>query len=537
MAPVLTARAVRGSPARLLRRAIPLLASAVLVTALVTAAPLRSSDAAARDDVRIAAAAPATFDPAAVGDSGSAAVTAQLFESLTAFDPALTLRPALAESWQVLDAGRRVVFTLRPGLRFSDGSPLTAADVVRSWLRLLDHASPSPLASLLDEVDGATAYRTGASTDPASVGFRSPDERTVEVRLSRPETDFPAIVSSPSFGVVPSGIASITSPAAVASSGGYRVAQVSATEITLTANDRYWAGRPAIGTIHLVTDLGGRSPVDAFEAGDVDFTAIAGYDASWIAYDRDLGPALRAVPSLGVTYYGFDTGRPPFDDARVRRAFAQAVDWRRLVTLASAGDTTPATSMVPPGVPGRSATDFLPAYDPSAARASLVDAGFPGGRGFPPVTLIDGGTQYDGAVVREIHDVLGITIHSETLDFATYFHRLETDPPAFWSLGWQADYPGANDFLGLLLGTGRTANYGAWSSAEFDAAIGDALTATDPSAVRAAFDRAQAIVQRDVPVVPVDYGQGWALARAGLLGAGQNGLSIIRLAGLAWSPG
>ena len=77
-------------------------------------------------------------------------------------------------------------------------------------------------------------------------------------------------------------------------------------------------------------------------------------------------------------------------------------------------------------------------------------------------------------------------------------------------------------------------NYGRWRSDEFDAAISEAGSTTDETATRAAFDRAEAVVQRDVPVIPISYGTGWALARDGLVGAGQNGLGAMRLAGLAW---
>ena len=116
-----------------------------------------------------------------------------------------------------------------------------------------------------------------------------------------------------------------------------------------------------------------------------------------------------------------------------------------------------------------------------------------------------------------------------------YFERLSTDPPAMWSLAWVADYPGRNDFLGVLLGTGASNNYGHWSSPTFDAAIAEAVSAADPAVASAAYDRAEAIVRDEVPVVPLSYGPGWALTRDGLLGAGQNGLGIVRMAGLAWA--
>lgn len=485
---------------------------------------------------RILAGAAATLDPARAGDATSAAVIAQLYETLTAFDASLTVRPALAESWSIEEGGRRIVFTLREGLTFSDGAPLTGDDVVRSWLRLLDPQRPSPLVSLILDVRGAFEYVSGASPDPGTVGLTA-DGRTVTVELVRPAADFVNVVAGPSFGIVPPGIADgppNSSDGRVAS-GGYTVAEATGASTVLEANPAYWAGPPAIERIELVHDIGGRSPVAAYEDGDLDYVPIGDYDASWIAYDEDLGPDLREVPSLSVQYYGFDTTRAPFDDPRVRQAFGAAVDWRRIVELGSTGSEIVANSMVPPGIPGRSERDFLPVHDPEAARRLLAEAGFPGGAGFPTVTMLTGGGQFDWAVVTEIERELGIAVEYETMSFDTYFDRLDTEPPHIWSLSWVADYPGPNDFLGVLLGSGSSNNYGGWSSDAFDAAIDDALEAGDAVAARPAYDRAEEVVRDQVPVVPVSYGSGWALSRPTLLGAAQNGLGTIRMAGLAWA--
>jgi ABC-type transport system substrate-binding protein len=133
--------------------------AATLLVRASTAGPGTADTVAAatKDTVKILIGAAGTLDPAAQGDIGSAAVSAQLFESVTAFDPQLQVRPALAASWDLLDGGRRIVFHMRPGLTFSDGSPLTSKDVVRSWLRIVDPAHPSPLVSLMADVDGALA--------------------------------------------------------------------------------------------------------------------------------------------------------------------------------------------------------------------------------------------------------------------------------------------------------------------------------------------------------------------------------------------
>ncbi len=512
-----------------------LVISLAIVIGAMDGGPLSPTvQGAGRSEVTILSSAPMTLDPAFQNDVGSAAYSAQLYETLTTFDLGLILRPALALSWDISDDGRRIVFHLRTGLVFSDGASLTAEDVVQSWLRIVDPRHPSQLASLLMGVRGANDHLAGRQSDPAAVGLRA-EGLDVIVDLERPGTDLPSIVASPTFGVVPAQIwrdGRSVDGADVPSSGAYVVDAITDTEFTLKANPRYWAGPAAIPTVHLLTSIGGRSSVSAFEAGDVDHVTISAADADWIRYDQTLGPQLRLVPSLSLSFIGFTADRPPFDDVRVRQAFAAAVDWTRITELASSGDTTAADSMVPPGIPGGGEQNWLPAHDPDAARRLLAAAGYPRGAGFPSVTFSAGGISTAEGIVEDLRRELGVSVRIEELD--DHLGRLHTDPPAMWSLGWVADYPGANDFLGVLLGTRSTNNYGHWSSAAFDRAIADALETRDPAAAQAAYERALAVVRDEVPVVPLDYGEGWALSRDGLLGADENGLGILRLAGLGW---
>ncbi len=514
----------------------------VLVLAAATTAgrdraPAPGAPVAGPDLVRILGGEPASIDPARHGDLGSASFIGQLFETLTAVDPSLTVRPALAESWSVEDAGRRVVFTLRPDLAFSDDTPLTAADVVRSWRRVVDPRDPSPLASLIADVVGVRDLLSGRSTDLDDFGVSAEGDRTVVVRLERGGGDLPSILSGPPFAIVPPNVGDdelVPRPGAFASSGGYTLAAVEADAIVLEANDRYWAGRPAIATVRWVMNLGGRSAVDAFVGGEIDYTSIAWFDAGWLAYDEEHGPSLRREASLSVTYYGFDAGEPPFDDPRVRRAFAMAVDWRRMAALEPAGSSVPAIGMVPVGIPGRPDGDYLPPYDPDTARRLLAEAGYPGGDGLPPVDFVTTGGGHDEAILTELRDVLGVEIDYAVMEFGELLGRRADDPPAIWSTSWVADYPGPNDFLGVLLETGSTSNSGRWSSAAFDAAIAAATSAASPEEAEAAYARALEVVRDEAPVVPVTYGVSWALAREGLLGATEAGSGFVRLAGLAW---
>jgi ABC-type oligopeptide transport system substrate-binding subunit len=519
-----------------LRRAGVILAALSLAAAgILVRAGSGPMHAAARNDVRILVGAPSSFDPAAQSDAATAAITAQLYETLTAYDATLQLQPALAQSWNVAEDGRSVVFHLRPNLAFSDGTPLTAEDVVGSWLRLLDPAHPSPLVALLIDVRGARAYLSGQSTDPGSVGLRA-NGADVEVDLEQPGSDFPAIVSAPIFGVVPraawqAGQAAFGIDAVV--SGAYTVSGASDAEITLHGNERYWAGNPPIETVHLVLDIGGRSPVAAFEAGDLDYTPISLIDAPWIAYDPGLGPQLRATPSLALTYLGIDTTRAPFDDVRVRQAFGAAVDWERVTSLGAFGGLVPAKSMVPPGIPGAGNGTWWPKHDPDQARRLLAEAGYPGGAGLPPIFFAAGTAGIGDAIAADLERELGMNVELDVL--ADHLGRLTADPPNVWVSGWIADYVGPNDFLGVLLTSDSSNNYGHWASPAFDQAITAALGSRDAITAQAGYERAMAEIQREVPLVPLFVGTQSALSRDGLLGAGDNGLGILRMGSMAWA--
>jgi oligopeptide transport system substrate-binding protein len=519
-----------------MRRVGALVGSLGVVLAIVVATGPGSVDALDRDEVRILAATPETFDPAAAGDVGTAAVTAQLYETLTIYDASRVLQPALAASWDVAPDGRSVVFHLRPDLRFSDGSSLTADDVVGSWLRIIDPDAPAPLAALMIDVKGARDHLLRRETDPAKVGLRAKGN-DVEVELERPGADFPAIVSSPLFAVVPpaawrDGRAAF-GPGAVVS-GGYSVASANDSEIVLERNEQYWAGPPPIRTVRLILDLGGRSPVAEFEAGNLDYTEISTIDAPWVPFDSNLGPQLRETSSLSLTYLGFNTTAKPFDDVRVRQAIGAAVDWERVVGLGAFGGSLAATSMVPPGIPGAGDASWLPAHDPDAARKLLADAGYPGGAGLPTIHFAIGGLPIADGIAADLERELGMHVELEVLD--DHLGRIVEDPPNIWVTGWIADYIGPNDFLGVLLESDSSNNYGRWSSSAFDAAIADALSSRDAGAAQAAYERALAEIQRDVPVVPLYVTTEWALSRDGLLGAGNNGLGILRMAGMAWAP-
>ena len=483
--------------------------------------------------VVLAAPAPRSWDPAAIADTGSALLLAQLFEGLTVLDAESVLHPALAESWQLQEDGRRLVFTLRDGLTFSDGTSLDADDVRRSWLRVLDPDQPSPLASLLDDISGAAAYARGEGS-VEEVGIHA-DGRRLTVDFTRPAAYFPAVAAVPSLAVVPEGIEEQAGgpreDAVFTASGAYVPTRAADGQIQLHANAAYWAGEAPTEDITILTDLDGRSPVDVFEDGSLDWTQISADDAAWIRYDRELGPQLRHSEDLAVSYLGFDTRQAPFDDPAVRRAVALAVDWRSIAAREDPDGEVP-TSLVPPGTVGRGEGDHLLAYDPEAARQALAGAGYPGGAGFPTVTLSTYGAGNTAAIAYELGRELGIDVTVEARAFDDHNALLASESPAMWTMAWSADYPHAHDFLGLLLRSDSTANAGHWANAEYDRLVDAAAATADLEEQVRLYDEAQDIIRDEVPIIPLGYGGSWTLSREGLRGAAVTGTGLMRYADL-----
>ena len=520
------------SPQRLLTIA---LAVAAVVLLALGYTPSQSALGQSDVDLRVLGAAPLNWDPARIGDATSATVVAQVFDGLTMLDPSNNVQPALASSWTVSDDGQHFDFSMRAGAKFSDGTAITAQDVVDSWFRLIDPSQPSPLVSLMSDVTGVNDYLAGKA-DRSGVGLHAQGDHVL-VDLARPATYFVSVTSSPSLAVVPhsmfNSFSGANAPANPVVSGAYKPTSMTDTTLSLEGNASYWGGAPRLNKVEVVLDTGGQSPIDQFEAGQLDYTQIGQYDAAWAKFDPVLGPELRQTNDLDVQYYGFDTRTAPFNDSRVREAFAKAVDWDRIVTLA---DGDPAHSMVPPGMPNFDSTDYRPTYDPAGARDLLKQAGFDGGAGFPEVALTSIGFGYEAAVAAELEQQLGIKVDVELYEFGDLLSLQQSGQHAqFWNQVWSADYPHQHDYLGLLLETGSASNDGGWSNAAYDAEIAAAAASTDATVQKQHYAAAQTILRDEAPVVPVEAFRGWALSRNGLLGALPDGAGIMRYAGMTWS--
>jgi oligopeptide transport system substrate-binding protein len=473
-----------------------------------------------------------TLDPAFIGDAADVQLLLQLYAGLTRLDEEGEAYPSLAESWTVSDDGRTYTFRLRDDLRFSDGSPLRAVDVRRSWLRILDPATGSTAPDVLSVIAGAPERLAGGSED--AVGIRAEDDTTLVVELRHAAGYFPAIAATPTAFVVPSTANASDEWQTVhgfIGSGPYVAESLNDERLLLTANAEYVAGAPPITEVRWLIDVDSDS-VAAYAEDQVDLASIGSFTASWIAYDPDFGRALHQAASLNVQYFGFDTTRPPFDDARVRRAFALALDRDRLVPLAEGTGGLPASSVVPPALWPEGLADELP-YDPAEARRLLDEAGYADRDDLGVITVADVGLGV-GPAVAAWNDELGARISVEGMDFRDYLRTLDTEPPQVFTINWVADYPSPYALYSLLLLPDAASNYGGWADDELIRLL-EAASASDGDAAQAdAYRAVDDYVDEQAPLIPWSYPTSWWLVRPGLRGLGNLTTGILDFGRVSW---
>ena len=515
---------------RLTRMAAFVAAGVIAVSATGSSGPI----AAAGPPLRYLGGAPGTLDPAFITNAGDVQFLLQLYAGLTRLDETGEAYPSLASGWEVSPDGLTYEFTLRPDLTFSDGTPLTAEDVRRSWLRLLDPETEATAPDVLSLVVGAPE-RVAGSIEASAVGIEAPDATTLVVELRHPASYFVEITATPATFVVPPNADATPTwqdPDRFVGSGPYIIESADGPDVVLRANEAYVAGPPPIDELRWLGGIDASDPVTAFADGDLDLVGIPGWDATWIAYDAELGPHLHAAEPLTISYFGFDTTRPPFDDARVRRAFLLALDRQRLVPLAEGASSQPAGSIVPPAIwPDGYAP--VPVSDPAEARRLLDAAGYSDRSELPPVTVNGSGLGV-GPAVAAWEEELDVTVQVETMAFGDYLDLLdEGAPPAIFTINWIADYPSPHALYGLLLDPGAVSNYGDWRDDAFTELL-EAAARAPADEVGSAYTAVEAYVSAEAPVIPWSYGETWWLVADGLRGLGNLTVGLLDFGRVSW---
>lgn len=428
---------------------------------------------------------PASLDPAYARDQAMTWCTQQLFEGLVALDDSLRVVPALAQRWAVSPDGRTYTFTLRPGVYYhphpafaapDSTRALTAHDVVYSLRRVCNPTTASPGAWVFSgRIEGLEAFRAGQADTLA--GLYAPTDSTVVVRLTAPYAPFLSLLTLPYGFVVPPEVVAYHGKAFRShpiGTGPYRLRRWDeGRHLVLTAHPRYRTpGLPRTPTLHfsfqsdrLVALLGlVRGELDMVDGLDPALKdEVLTTDGSLA--DRYLG-RLRywSAPQLTTEYLGLlsDTllSPGPWADPRLRQALAYAIDRTELVRYLRSGTAYPGVhGLVPPGTPGFS--DSLTGYDyaPEQSRRLLAQAGYPGGRGLPPLVLTNSPAyQAQAEYLQNALAQVGIRLQIENQEGSSAREQIAQGRAQLWRASWVADYPDAENFLALLYSPNRAPN-------------------------------------------------------------------------------
>lgn len=448
---------------------------------------------------------PAQMDPITYSEIVSGRIMRNVYQgfTMTADDGANV--PALAVSWEALSPGPGFRFHLRPGVKFHSGRPFGAKDVQYTFEELLRPGSKGGLgAGYLGNVLGAKAFKEGAAQEIA--GVKVIDDLTVEISFTKPDVLFPIYP----FLFMDSGIVAELGAdwmtKASAGTGPFKFRQWKrGVSVDLAANTDYWGGAPKIDGVSFLIVPSADTALSQYDAGELDFVDVYASAIRRVLRDARYAKELIRVPRAQATYLGMNQNLyAPFKDRRVREAVSLSIDRAAMVRGLYGGAAFMPTGAVP-GVPGGIQGLAPPAFDPARAKALMAEAGFPDGKGLPPIEISSTEANKDELTyyADQLKRVLGMPVSVKVVERATFIRSMNAGEVPFFPWGWTMDYPDAATFLSDMWYSKSRYNRPRWANAEYDALIDQALTTPDEAARFALYHKAERILLDDYGMVPL----------------------------------
>jgi ABC-type oligopeptide transport system substrate-binding subunit/class 3 adenylate cyclase len=462
----------------------------------------------------------------------------QLFDRLVEAWPERTIVPSLAERWEISDDGLRYVFHLCEGLRWSDGTPLTAHDVEFGIKRVLDPASPGSSVAIYFVLENGQDYYLGRNADAERIGVRALDDRTVEFRLVAPAPYFMSVMNRPDGGPQPRHAIEAngdrwTDPGLQVVSGPFRVAERTEDALVLERQDGYTEARPGnLGRVEMErTAVGGA--IEPYGRDELDMIAVR-----YTPRLADLMPAEVPDASLGAAawsgYLAFDHTNQVTSNLELRRALAHAVDREALAAACPINMITATGGIVPPALQGHT-PDIAPRFDPALARDHLGRSGFDG---TIAVACLDDDVAVTDPVVESWRQVLGLSV--ELRPWTRESIKSGTNPaqlaPIYFT-GWLPGYPDPEYYLRLLFHSDSRTNEGGFAYPPFDDLIERARQERSDRERLELFHEADRMAVADrIAVIPVVYGRSLAVVKPWVKGWWEFGKSSSSFADLVVDP-
>lgn len=469
---------------------------------------------------------PDTIDPQKESFVNEVAQTMMVFEALMAYDPK-TLKPipgAAKDQPKVSSDGLSYTYTLRDGLKYSDGSAVTAKDYAFGFTRLCDpnvageyaftgyvivgcedYSNMDPKKATPAELAAAKA-KLGITTSGNDITFKLTEQAPYFNSIAALWVGVPTRESD-----VTKGGDKWTEPATFIGNGPFKLTEWKHNEKMVYERNENYRNKAKLKKWTKVMINEGAVAFAAYRNNELDAVGVAAEDLRTVESDNDLKAQVRNVPGSCTYYYGFNTQKAPFTDAKVRLAFAKAFDRAAYINdVQKIG--VPAESFMPPGLPGYDKDDHNQKFDPAAAKQLLQSSSFAGkpelnGIKFTYASSARNKTRIEWAQ-QQWKTNLGIDVTPDPVDRTTYTQLVKKPEttPALFSLGWCADYPDQQDWLTTVFVSNSTVTHVGWKNADYDKLVRQADKESDGKKRDDLYFQAQKLLTQEAPVAFLFYG-------------------------------
>jgi oligopeptide transport system substrate-binding protein len=492
---------------------------------------------------------PDSLDPHKARSAESMQVLRDLFEGLTRLDADAAPVPGAAESWTVSEDGRVYTFRLRRGLRWSNGDPLAGMDFVLGLRRLVDPATASQYAQVIDVIENASDIVAGRQSVVA-LGAAAPDEHTVVITLRDPAPYLPGLMAHPSCS--PLHLASLMKlgdrfarPGGQVSNGAFVLEEwLQGSYIRAGRNRHYWNDAANhLDGVKYVQIADENAELRAYRSGELHITAVVPRGQfDWIR--ENLASELHVAPQMSTDYYGFNLERPKFRDPRLRRALSMVVDRERLAKSVLRVGELPAYAWVPPGVHDYPSQAFDYAAMPmpqriAEARQLLAAAGH------TQRTPLDFELRYNNgevhtkcavAVASMWKEALGVEVRLAGVEFRSMIQDIDRRDVDMYRLSWSGDYNDAYTFLQYMR-TGFGINLMHYSNPAYDRLLDSAAKLTDLARRRELLQQAERTALADHPLIPLYFYVNKHLVKPEVRGWHDNIMNVYYSQNFTLAPG
>lgn len=474
---------------------------------------------------------PPSLDPAQMQDQVSSTVMTGLFEGLTKLDDKGAVIPAIADKWEISDGGKKYTFHIRKDAKWSNGDPVTAHDFEYSWKRTLDPAltPPAPYAYQLYYIKNAQNYNIEKGnpkhiTDPNMVGVKAIDDNTLEVDLENPTPYFLSLTSFYTYYPVHKSVKDNPAWASEAktmiSDGPFEMSSWKHNaSIELVRNPYYYdKAQIKLDKVEFSMVKDANTELSMYQRGDLDW---AGKPVGLIPTEQlakfiaDKNPELHVKGVASTYYYEFNNTKKPFDNVKVRKALAMAIDRKAIVEKVTKGGETPAYGFVPPGIHGvngdyRSEVpdNYFKEDIPEAKKLLAEGLAEEGMKSMPPVTLTfnEGLHQQVAEAIADMWKTnLGFSVKTETQEWAVFLQNRTSLNYDIARAGWGADYNDPMTFIDLFTSTSGNNDTG-FKDPQYDALVKEAYSTSDQKARVEAMSKAEKIlIADDMVIMPIYY--------------------------------